>query len=216
MAFLRRTTPKAEAAQKLSQPTVVSRLLATALEGTDERTERFTLLDLGCGTAGTVQFFGGLNCATHLVFSDCRTLAEELANAREAEEEALSCDQITSICRHHLALPDELQLDLILFWDFLHFFDLMTVRVLSTILLPHLHQNSRGYGFSSLYNDQAIKPYNYAITSGSEVCMRAPPPANPGLPFAHSQQTLSENFTCMRISRGTLLKEGHLELLLEV
>lgn len=211
MAFLRRTATAAETTQEASQTRVASRLLAAALEGVADRQQRLNVLDLGSGTKGTVDFFAELECPTHLVFADCATFISSQPDP-DPENPPSFAQQVSELTRY-LNIEPGLELDLILLWDYLHYMNLEQVEMLSCALQPHIHTNTRGYGFGTLHNDQGIKAFHYAIASEAEVFMR--PAAAARLPYGHSQQALSENFICLRISRGTLLQEGHLELLLE-
>ena len=215
MSFLRRTSDKVKTTQESTESQVASRLLAQALEATVERTERINVLDLSGGSSGTVAFFNNLDCPTHLTFADCDGLVEAIEQANTDKDESLSFVQRVSLCQAHLDLPTDLQLDLILLWDFLHYFDTTTLEALSNTIQPHIHQGTRAYGFGSLHSHRGIKAYNYAIASENSIFMRPRGDSASILPQAHSQQQLSENFICLRIGRGTLLQEGHLELLLE-
>ena len=215
MSFLRRNSDKVESTQESSESQVASRLLAQALEATVERTERIHVLDLSGGSSGTVAFFSNLACPTHLTFADCHDLVKAINEADADKDEPLSFTQRVALCRTHLALPTDLQLDLILIWDFLHYFDTTTLEALSNALQPHIHHKTRAYGFGSLHSDRGIKAYNYAIASEKSIFMRSRDGSVSTLPHAHSQQQLSENFVCLRIGHGTLLQEGYLELLLE-
>lgn len=215
MSFLRRTSDKVETTQKSSESQVASRLLAQALEATTERTECINVLDLSGGSSGTVSFFSNLECPTHLIFADCQDLVKAINEADANKDGPLPFTQRVALCRAHLALPKGSQLDLILIWDFLHYFNKTTLEALSNALQPHIHHATRGYGFGSLHSDRGIKAYNYAIASENSIFMHSKGGAASTLPYAHSQQQLTENFVCLRIGRGTLLQEGHLELLLE-
>lgn len=212
MAFLRRPGRPAQTTQDATPARVTSRLLASALEDLSDRTERITVLDLGSGAAGTVEYFASLDCPTRLIFGDSQALLDVLPQAA-SEDEPYPFAKVVRAFTQHLGLEEQMPIDLILLWDYLHYFDLQTIEALSSALQPHIYSGTRGYGFGTLYNDRGINPYNYAIANESEVFMQ--PAAQASLPYGHSQQALGENFICLRISRGTLLQEGHLELLLE-
>ncbi len=214
MVFRRRPKTSAAPANPTSSPDlrvrVSSRLLANALAGVLERHEQLTILDLGPGSAGTVDFFAELDCPTRITFADCHSLATDLAHAANAESPPSFASKVL-LAAQHMGLDEPI--DLVLLWDYLHYFDLESIEVLSSALQPYIHNKTRGYGFGTLHSDQGIKPYNYSIASDTEVFLQ--PRAEQALPFSPSQQALTDNFICLRISRGTLLQEGHLELLLE-
>ena len=214
MSFLRRQATRASQAstQETKTEALPSRLLEHILTPLLEREDPLTVLDLGDGAAGTVDFFSSLICPTRLIFADSPSLAASL-KPTDPEDPPDFLDLVAS-WRSHLQMPDDTQLDLILLWDCLHLFEATAIEALSSALQPHITSATQGYGFGSLYSDQGLAASRYAIDSADSLAVRNPKEAAK-LPFAHSQQTLTENFICLRIARGTLLREGHLELLLE-
>lgn len=211
----RRAGKSATDTPEREKQTTGTRLLEEALGNLENRETRLTVLDLGVGSAGTVNFFAGLDCPTRLIFADCETLSAELhAMQNQQEDDPPSFMQLVSHCRSHLAplTNDETQtLDVILLWDHLHRFDAQGLEALSTVLQPHVGRGCRGYGFGSLHNGQKLPTNHYAIADSENIVLQ-PVTSNPLL-YCHSQQTLSEYFICLQIARGTLLQQGHLELL---
>ena len=215
MAFRRRTSaPVASVATPLAP--VPSRLLTQLLEHLEDRDEDLCVLDLGPGTPGSVDFFASLPCRTKLTFVDADAVLEDMQSREAALEEGESLDFTTllDVWAKALELPLKQDIDLLLLWDHPHKFPLLAIEALSSALQPHIHKGTAGYAFGTLHSDQPMQPYRYSIHDATSVAMR--PLENDALPYSHSQQALAENFVCMRIARGTLLREGHLELLLEV
>lgn len=167
---------------------------------------RVTVLDLGPGCASTVRYFSDFVC--HLVFYDIL----ECEHLIHPDEDA---DYVSAIkhCQRHMALPPNLQIDVLLLWDYLHFLDVKSIEALSIVLQPHVHQQTKAYGFGSLHSDKPMYRRRYGVHSAQELQLHES--TDQPLPYAHSQQRLTDAFMCLRITRGTLLQEGHLELLFE-
>ena len=192
-----------------TQAEVASRLLSEILERKDQASP-LNILDLGTGQAATVNFFAQCPYPTKLIFGDISDAQPLFTPHRESDEPA-NFLEIVDLWRKYLSLPTDFSIDILLSWDLLHYFNLLEVEALSSVLQPHLIRGAQGYGFGAMRNAQKLPNFRYAVKDAGHIRM-AP---NPGPPpqFAHSQQSLTENFVCMQISRGTLLQEGHLELL---
>jgi hypothetical protein len=186
---------------------VKSRLLGDVL-GRFEPDDELTVLDLGPGCATTLKFFSDYRC--RLYFADMLE-CEELINPPEE----LGNDYIANlkICQNFLALPQGIEIDVLLMWDFLHYLTVPGMEALSSTLQPHVHKGTLGYGFGSLHNDKVLQARGYGVAATDELVFYETSRAN--APRIHSQQRINEYFLCLHISRATLLQEGHLELLFE-
>ena len=182
--------------------TVSSRLIPMLVEFMESR-ERVVVLDVGAGSQATLDFLSGYNAVIHFVdllsSEVCRNPPEEPDPERASE----------SFSRH-FELPDGHTFDVCLFWDVFHRMDLQVLQGLSRALAPHVDDHTLGYGFGTLHR-QPLEGARYGIADRSHLSVR---PADVAQPFnAHSQQQLSEYFTCLSIQRSTLLQAGRLELL---
>lgn len=207
-----RRAKKATPDQTPSAQGVATRLLGEALSGFEERCEKLTVVDLGPGDANTVNFFSQLDCPVSLVFTDCSDVLADIQPAEDGQTPEFL--DIVKALREGMALPlDHDQpkpIDVLLVWDYLHLFDLQALEALSTVLQPHVHSDTRGFGFGTLHNHQALPRQHYGILGADQLSIKADEAAT--LPHCHSQQTLNEYFLCLKISRGTLLQQGILEL----
>ena len=185
---------------------VQSRLLPELFAGYEEG-DPLTVLDLGTGSASTVAFLSRFRAK--IFFADL--LEHPMSLAAGSEPNSLGLQQ--AIARQ-LALPDDIQIDVCLLWDYLHYIELPTLEALSTVLSPRLHRSSRGYGFGALHGHKPLDSNRYGIADRNHLI--AQPEPNEPKYHAHSQQRLNEHFPAMRIRRGTLLREGRLELLFSV
>ena len=185
---------------------VHSRLLPELFAGYEDG-DALTVLDLGSGSASTVAFLSHFRA--RIFFADL--LEHPMSLAPGDEPNPLGLQQ--TIARQ-LALPDDIQIDVCLLWDYLHYIELPTLEALSAVLSPRLHRNSRGYGFGALHGHKPLDSNRYGIADRNHLIAQ-PEPDEPRY-FAHSQQRLNEHFPAMRIRRGTLLREGRLELLFTV
>ena len=190
-------------AQEQQTGLVYSRLLSEVFGGYADG-NRLTVLDLGIGSASTVAFLSRFRARVY--FADL--LEYPMALKPGAQPNPLGLQQ--AIARQ-LALPDGLTIDVVLLWDYLHYLELASIEALSAVLQPRLHNNSRGYGFGALHGKKPSDANRYGIADRNHLLAR-PTDTEPQY-HAHSQQRLSEHFAALRITRGTLLREGRLELL---
>ena len=190
---------------------VDSRLLPQLFAGIETR-DQITVLDLGSGSSATLNYFSQLDAPARVTFADVLEARPKL-DALADSEDPFDPIEAMDIWRVQLDLAPATQIDYILFWDYLHYFQREAIEALSNAIQPHIHKETRGYGFGSLHSDKPIRRGKYAVGNDAQVIIT---PEADRLPFSHSQQVIADNFICLQISRGTLLQEGHLELLLEV
>ena len=186
------------------QDTVLaSRLMPEVFEGY-EPGDRLTVLDLGSGSAGTVNYLSQFQAK--ISFVDLLEHLDELQNPE------LSPAQALSTCSRLMGLKPNTKYDIILLWDVVHYLPVSMLEALSSILELHTHKHSRGYGFGSLQGDRIHEPYHYGIQSLDKIQVK---PSTRTVYTAHSQQQMNQKFLCMHIAKATLLQEGKLELLFE-
>lgn len=201
MALLQRPQPQTPGAVT----TVASRLLRELFAGF-EPDDHITVLDLGPGNASTVAFLSQYRAKVY--FADLLAHAPPVDSSDEVDTAEFSV-----WLQQQLALPANVQFDVCLMWDYLHYLDLPTLAALSSVLQPYLHRDTRGYAFGALHGKKPTDSNSYGIADLDNLA--AVPMQNEPVYLPHSQQRLSEHFAALRIARGTLLREGRLELLLE-
>ena len=188
-----------------AQVRTTSRLLPELLRGF-EPGDRITVLDLGPGNASTVEFLTRFKSKVY--FAD---LIDNPAIA--ASDMDTSHETLVGYIHRQLSVPADVQIDICLFWDYLHFIDMKAIDALSQVLQPLLHSNTRGYGFGALHGGRPEDVSLYGIAD-VDTLVSTTVPSQPQY-IAHSQQKLSEHLLSFKITRGTLLREGRLELLFE-
>ena len=112
-----------------------------------------------------------------------------------------------------LQLRADTVIDICLFWDYLHYLDIHALRAFSSALRPHLHRDSRGYAFGALHAHAALDHNDYSIHDIGH--LRRAPAVSPLVEHPHTQKTLTDSFSVFDIAKGTLLREGRLELYME-
>ena len=184
---------------------VATRLIPELFAGYEEG-DSVTVLDLGPGNASTVNFLSRFR--SKIIFADL--LAHPCL---QRPDEDMSPADVAEIIHQQLAIPKGTQIDICLMWDYLHYLDIATIEALSRVLQVFFHKSTRGYGFGTLHGKKPDDASQYGIAGPAELCAR-PNPDEPEY-MAHSQQRVGDHFLALRISRGTLLRAGRLELLFE-
>ena len=191
-----------------SDDLVSSLLLPTVFEGY-EPAEPLTVLDVGSGKSSTLNFLTQYH--THVVF--CDLFAQETttadADATDAERENYALEVLQK------ALEETAinKIDVCLFWDYLHHLDRPSLRAFSAALGPYLSRDSRGYAFGAPHTHTPLDQNEYSIHDVRHLARKPSPTSRAA--GAHSQKVLSEHFGAFTIIKGTLLREGRLELYLE-
>ena len=168
--------------------------------------DRITVLDLGPGNADTIRYLSQFRARVY--FAD-------LLDHPHLSQLPEDCDdqQIAAWFEEQLAMPQDALLDVCLLWDYLHYFNLHTLEILSSVLQRQLAKGARGYGFGTLQGKPPGDTNEYGIIDSKTLTTH--PVSQAHHYFAHSQQRLSEHFPALHIVRGTLLREGRLELLMQ-
>jgi hypothetical protein len=171
-----------------------------------EEGESITVLDLGPGSASTLTYLSRFRAK--VIFADLID-NPELRNPPEDADMATLADLISD----QLSVPPGLHIDVCLMWDYLHYLDVHVIEALSSVLQPLIRPTTRGYGFGALHSRDPMQGNRYGISGPEELTSTPLTDEEPYTP--HSQQWLGEHMLALRISRGTLLMEGRLELLFE-
>jgi SAM-dependent methyltransferase len=192
-------------------------LLPLLLEGLDAE-RPISVLDVGPGVGETVGFFSRYRCRLH--FADL--LDDLLAAAQPAEAAA---DEAEAHYRRRFeelfAFAADTRFDVVLLWDFLNYLPLPALRAFGLALAPYLPAHARGHGFGAF---KASAPsaarsggeprWSYGVKDLDRLVAR--PRADTRRSYAHSRTVLADAFSCFEIARGTLLRDGAMELLFQV
>ena len=188
---------------------IASRLLGEVFTGVAPG-DAITVLDLGPGCAPTLNFLGQYRAK--VFFADLASCLPLITTASEDYDS----DFLVQTTREHIGLSHDTQIDICLFWDFLHLLDTDRLEVLAQALAPHLHRGSRGHGFGALHSNRPADIGHFGIADVGHLIPLDAEHATSGAAYhTHTQVHIAEHFGCFRIARGTLLQEGRLEILFE-
>lgn len=196
---------RSEVRQTLLLPHVLERIDAS---------EPLSVLDVGGGAAETVAFFSEYRC--RLQFADLFE-APGLNLLPEEDPEGY----FDAVFATHCTFPEGTLFDVCLLWDFLNYLPVPALRSFSRALRPYLHRNTVGHGFGAFKATAPAASWaaptlgmSYAINDRDSLLVRPRPGGTVGT-HAHARTVLADAFDCFEIVRGTLLKEGAMELLLQ-
>lgn len=190
-----------------------SQLLPLLLERFDPE-EPLTVLDVGYGSGETAEFFSRYRCRVYFTglidASELWSLPDEDVDGYLDRTFARLFD-----------FPPDTYFDVCLLWDFLNYLPVPALRAFSRALRPHLHRQSHAHGFGTFKaNAPAMRQsapetaLQYGVHEVDKLSLRPRPDGVPPQ-FSHSRAVLAESLACFEIVRGTLLKEGTMELLLQ-
>lgn len=178
-----------------------------------EAEQPLTVLDVGQGVGDTVRFFSRFRCRLH--FAGLYDLVEQ-SDPPEDQADAYFDDLFIRGFR----FPADTRFDVCLLWDFLNYLPVPAVGAFSAALRPYLHRGTLAHGFGSFKaNAPALsvttsEPHLYGVGDVDRLTVR-PRPGGRAPAYPHSRRVLADSLTCFEIGRGTLLKDGTMELLLE-
>lgn len=187
-------------------------LLPLLLEHVDDQ-RQLTILDVGGGVAETVAFFSSFYCRLH--FADLFD-APQLMEPPEGDPQ----EHFARVFAELLDFPPGTEFDICLLWDLPNYLPLPALRAFSAALRPFLHHDTRGHGFGAfkasapaMARNAPDVPLGFGIHDSGRLAVR---PRNSGMAvcYSHSRAVLADAFSCFEITRGTLLRDGAMELLL--
>lgn len=183
-----------------------SKLLSLIFQQLQDR-PHLTVLDLGCATPETVDFFAQFRCK--LFFVDL--LSEPLVVAAESDQDK---DTPAPDFGDVMNFPPGTHFDICLFWDCLHYLDDASLKAFSAALQPYVSRNTRGHGIGVMNTNTTIGNFNYGIQNLEKLNARlrreSQLPCNP-----HPPAALKKLVSCFNIDKSLLLVDGRLELLLK-
>ena len=174
----------------------------------------FSVLDVGAGVSETISFFSPYRCRLH--FADFFS-AKALGELPEEDTAAYFDEIFAELCD----FPEGTQFDICLLWDFLNCLPVIALDSFSRALRPFLHVNSVGHCFGAFKASvsasgapESLSASCYGVRSADELILR---PRTDSLPvrYLHTRTVLTESLHCFTVSRGTLLRDGLMELLLQ-
>ena len=176
-------------------------------EGLDKN-RRLTVFDVGPATPETVDFFSQFKC--RLYFADLFAEGIVRDRVKNLDEKAMH-----RRFQELLAYPAHTQFDICLFWDFLNYLDQPALRAFSSALQPYIHKGTRAHGFGVFNATTQLANQQYSVQQNDTLIVTQ----RQGQPLAchphpHSQAEIKKLLHCFDISRGTLLPDGRLEILL--
>lgn len=190
-----------------------TQLLSTLLDRFEEG-QPLTVLDVGAGVTETVAFFSRFPC--RLRFADLFDAPRLLAPV-ETDPDAHYAAAFAELCD----FPPGTRFDICLLWDFLNYLPLPALRAFSAALSPFVYRETRAHGFGAfkanapaIARGAAAEPLQFGIEAPDRLAVK---PRSGGLTvsYSHSRAVLADAFPCFDIVRGTLLRDGAMELLLQ-
>jgi hypothetical protein len=167
--------------------------------------QRLTVLNIGSALPETVDFFSRFRCK--LFFAD---VFSELPIAIEEPSETSLDEHFCEI----LGLPEQVKVDICLFWDVFNYLDERSISALLTALRPHLHVGSRGHGFAVHKRSSPQGDQLYGIADSDSLSVRRRTSKLPGY-APHPQSHLRGLLPCFEFDSSVLLSDSRLELLLK-
>jgi len=169
---------------------------------------RITVLDVGPALPETVEFFSRYHCRLHFV----DLINEPFLQPRDPKKR-LSEKRLSECFADHLGFPEDTQLDICLFGDFLNFLDDTALRAFNSALGPYLYSGTRAHGFGVHHRAVKLEYRQYGIMRHDTVSVRKR--SGSDLKYQpHSQVEMADMLSGFAFERGLLLPDGKLEMIL--
>ena len=178
-------------------------LLASLLDDLDEE-RKLTVFDAGSATPETVEFFSNYKCRLH--FSDL--FSREALGCLEGElTEAELLDHFQEL----LSFPTSTSFDLCLLWDVLNYLNEPALNAFTKILSRYLNSDTRIHGFATLKPSTPFPNQVFSLAKINTLKLKTRSAAQ--FPYyLHSQLTLNNTLSGMKVGKATLLANGLLEI----
>lgn len=190
------------------RPTVsrqASKLLVDLLAPIEPE-QPLTVLEVGRIRPETVQFFSRYRCRIHVL-----DLFTELADG--ALDETAVGATLQRRFQDLFAFDSGTVIDICLLWDFPHYLNEYQLRAFSRALWPWLNRGSRAHGFGVHSAATSLLNRDYGIIDQQTISSR--PRAILSVPRSpHPQSFMNEWLTCFATTRGVLLPDGKVEVLM--
>ena len=165
------------------------------------------VLDVGPAVSETVNFFSQYRCKLHFadLFAENDIISQQKGNSEEFMQQQFS---------DLFDYPEGTQFDICLFWGFLNYLDTPALRGFDAALRPYLHKDTRAHGFGVLNSRTALKNQQYGVLQADTLVVRERQDA-PLTCYPHPQSELLRLLGSFDMSKGLLLSDGKLEMLLK-
>ena len=186
-----------------NRTTQTSKLLPSLFQQFDPE-QALTVFHVGSALPETVDFFSNYRCKLHFidVFAALPIITAEDAIPTPVEQ-----------FQELLQFPQDTVFDILLFWDVFNFLDSDAIKILLTLLHPHMKQSSLAHAFSVHNRKAPQKDHCYGIQQMDTLSVRDRRTTPPGY-APHSQRELTGLLDCFRLDRSVLLPDSRLEMLL--
>jgi len=185
--------------------TLHSNLVAAALDSV-HADRHLVVLDVGMAMAATVNFFSQFK--SKLFFFD---LYSE-AFVTEISED-ISHQELVSLFRQALNIPDNCIIDICLFWDFFNYLDGTLIKAFIEALQPYVAEHTRGFGLGSL-NSRCQLPNSCYGLMANDTLTQCPRSDEQRPVYPHSQRDLKGYLDYFEINKSRLMSDGRVEYLI--
>ena len=180
--------------------------LAAAAFDSLQADKRLVILDVGMAMAATVDFFSQFKCK--LLFVD---LYSEDFVAEISED--ISHQELVSLFRQALNIPDNCMIDICLFWDFFNYLDGTLIKAFIEALQPYVGEHTRGFGLGTL-NSRCELPNSCYGLMRKDALTQCPRSDEQRPVYPHSQRDLKSYLDYFEINKSRLMSDGRVEYLI--
>ena len=186
---------------------VVSSLMPWVLDE-PEQDVRLKTLDFGYASAPTVHFFSQFTCTLYF------------AALIDPEINKFNSDQMTHAdkvkrFKKVLNIPNNTQIDIILFWDLFCYLDRPAINALLEALRPYVHKHTRAHSIGLLNNRYQLPAFEYGLCDRTLLAQQ-PNDDLKSKVYNHSRQQLNDSLDYWRVDKSCLLADGRVENVLLV
>jgi hypothetical protein len=180
--------------------------LAVAAFDSLQADKRLVVLDVGMAVAASVDFFSQFQCK--LLFVDL--YSEDFVT--DISEE-ISHQELVSLFRKSLNIPDNCIIDICLFWDFFNYLDGTLIKAFIEALHPYVDEHTRGFGLGAL-NSRCQLPNSCYGLMATDTLTQCPRSGEQQPVFPHSQRDLKDYLDYFEINKSRLMSDGRVEYLI--
>ena len=170
-------------------------------------TQPISVLDFGCASFNTVNFFNQFH--SKLFFAEFNSDERIYFDHKEMTDE-----ELTAVYKELMDFPSGKKFDILLFWDFFCLLDTRAMKAFNRALMPYVSEHAQAYGFGALARRGNLEYLDYQITGYDQLRVLSNP-VQPAKLIAHGQSSFDSDMPPFRVKKGILLNNGRLEVLLE-
>ena len=172
-----------------------------------ELTQPISVLDFGCASFDTVNFFNQFH--SKLYFADFNSDQQIFFDHKDLTDEELTAEY-----QKLMDFPSETKFDILFFWDFFSLLDTRAMQAFNAALMPYVSEHAQAYGFGALSRKGNLEYLDYQITGYDQLRARSNPD-QPAKLIAHGQSSFDRYMPPFRVKKGILMNNGRLEVLLQ-